>query len=159
VTVLAALRPDSWNFPLLLHVLGAAVLVGALVTAVAAQFLGWRARDSAAVATFSRLSFRALLFVAFPAWWLMRVAAQWIYSKEGFENVESEPGWIGVGFITSEGGGVLLLVAIILAGLGVRRLGRADGGGRTLGRIATVLTTLVLVAYLVAVWAMTAKPN
>jgi hypothetical protein len=135
VTVLAAIRPDSWNFPLLLHVLGASVLVGALVTAVAAQFLGWRARDSAAVATFSRLS------------------------KEGLENVESEPGWIGVGFITSEGGGVLLLVAIILAGLGVRRLGRADGGGRTLGRIATVLTTLVLVAYLVAVWAMTAKPD
>jgi hypothetical protein len=157
--MLAAIRPDNWNFPLLLHVLGAAVLVGALVTAVAAQFLGWRARENAEVATFSRLSFRALLFVAFPAWWLMRISAQWIYSKEGWDEVESEPGWIGVGFITSEGGGVLLLVAIILAGLGVRRGRRGDGGGRTLGRIATVLTTLVLVAYLVAVWAMTAKPD
>jgi len=46
MTVLAALRPDSWNFPLLLHVLGAAVLVGGLVAAVAAQFLGWRAREN-----------------------------------------------------------------------------------------------------------------
>jgi uncharacterized membrane protein len=159
VTVLAAIRPDSWNFPLLLHVLGAAVLVGALVTAVAAQFLGWRARDNAEVATFSRLSFRALLFIAFPAWWVMRISAQWIYSKEGWDEVESEPGWIGVGFITSEAGGVLLLVAIILAGIGVRRGRRAEGGGRTLARIATVLTTLILVAFLVAVWAMTAKPN
>ena len=31
---LAAIRPDSWNFPLLLHILGAAVLVGAVLTAV-----------------------------------------------------------------------------------------------------------------------------
>jgi uncharacterized membrane protein len=159
MTVLAALRPDSWNFPLLLHVLGAAVLVGALVTAVLAQFLGWRARESADVAAFSRLSFRALLLVAFPAWWVMRVGAQWIYSKEGWDDVESEPGWIGIGFVTSDFAGILLLVAIILAGLGVRRLRRADGAGRTLGRIATVVTTLVLAAYLVAVWAMTAKPD
>jgi len=159
MTVLAALRPDSWNFPLLLHVLGAAVLVGGLVAAVAAQFLGWRARENADVAAFGRLSFRALLFVAFPAWWLMRIAAQWIYSKEGWDEVESEPGWIGVGFVTSDFAGILLLAAIILAGAGVRRGGRAEEGGRMLGRIATVLTTIVLVAYLVAVWAMTAKPD
>jgi hypothetical protein len=157
--MLAAVRPDSWNFPLLLHVFGAMVLVAGLVTAVTAQYLAWKPRDNLDAATFSQLSFRALLFIAFPAWWVMRISAQWIYSKEGWGEVESEPGWIGVGFITSEAGGVLLLVAIILAGIGVRRGRRAEGGGRTLARIATVLTTLVLVAYLVAVWAMTAKPN
>jgi hypothetical protein len=157
--MLAAIRPDSWNFPLLLHVLGAMLLVGGLVTAVTAQYFGWRPRDNVDAAAFGRLSFRALLFIAFPAWWLMRISAQWIYSKEGWDEVESEPGWLGIGFITSEAGGVLLLVAIILAGIGVRRGRRADGGGRTLGRIATVLTTLVLAAFLVAVWAMTAKPS
>ena len=30
--MLAAIRPDSWNYPLFIHVLGAMVLVGALVT-------------------------------------------------------------------------------------------------------------------------------
>jgi len=157
--MLAAIRPDDWNFPLLLHVLGAMILVAGLVTAVTAQYLAWKPRDNLDAVAFSRISFRALLFIAFPAWWLMRISAQWIYSKEGWDDVESEPGWLGVGFITSEAGGLLLLVAIILAGIGVRRGRRAEGGGRTLARIATVLTTLVLVAFLVAVWAMTAKPN
>jgi hypothetical protein len=156
VTVLAAIRPDSWNFPLLLHVLGAMLLVGGLVTAFTAQALDWGRREG--TATYARLGFRALLFVAFPAWWLMRIGAQWIYSKEGFDDAESEPGWLGVGYITSEAGGLLLLVAIILAGLGVRRLARGREGN-VLGRVATVLVALVLVAYLVAVWAMTAKPD
>jgi hypothetical protein len=157
--MLAAIRPDSWNFPLLLHVFGAMMLIAGLVTAVTAQYFGWRPRDNLDAAAFSRLSFRALLFIAFPAWWLMRIPGQWIGSKEGWDEVENEPTWIGVGYITSEAGGLLLLIAIILAGIGVRRGRRADGGGRTLARIATVLTTLVLVAYLLTVWAMTAKPN
>ena len=32
MTVLALIRPDSWEFPLFLHVLGAMVLVGGLLT-------------------------------------------------------------------------------------------------------------------------------
>ena len=35
--VLASIRPDSWNFPLFLHVLGAMVLVGAVTAAAVAQ--------------------------------------------------------------------------------------------------------------------------
>jgi hypothetical protein len=149
--MLAAIRPDSWNFPLLVHVLGASVLVGGLVVAVAAQFLGWRRPDDAAA--FGHLAFRALLFVAFPAWWVMRVGGQWIYSKEGLDELDLEPGWVGVGFVTADFGGLLLLVSIILAGLGARRQ------KSILGRIATVLAAIVLVAYLVATWAMTAKPD
>jgi hypothetical protein len=149
--MLAAIRPDSWNFPLLLHVLGASVLVGGLVVTVAAQFLGWRRPDDAAA--FGRIAFWALLFVAFPAWWVMRVGGQWIYSKEGLDELDPEPGWVGVGFVTADFGGLLLLVSIVLAGLGVRRQ------KPVLGRIATVLAAIVLVAYLVATWAMTAKPD
>ena len=37
IDVLASIRPDSWNFPLFLHVLGAMVLVGAVTAAVVAQ--------------------------------------------------------------------------------------------------------------------------
>lgn len=91
--------------------------------------------------------------MAFPAWWVMRVGGQWIYSKEGLDELDPEPGWVGIGFVTADFGGLLLLVSIVLAGLGLR------GQRSVLGRIATVLAAIVLVAYLVAMWAMTAKPD
>lgn len=157
--MLAAIRPDDWNFPLLLHVFGALVLVGGLVAAVAFGVVAWRGRDAEGERALGRLAFRSLLFAAFPAWWLMRLGGQWIYSKEGWEDTADEPGWIGIGFITSEGGGLLLLIALILAGLHVRRLRRSETAGAGLGRAATVLSAIALVAYLVAVWAMSAKPD
>ena len=153
--MVAAIRPDSWNFPLLLHVLGAMLLVGGLTAAVASFSLGWR-RDSV---TLSRLGFWSLLAVAFPAWWLMRIAGQWTASREGYDGGDEEPAWLGVGYITAEGGGLLLLIAIILTGIGVRRLRRADARTSVLVRIGAVLATVVLAAYIVAVWAMTAKPD
>jgi hypothetical protein len=155
MTVLATLRPDDWDFPLLVHVVGAALLVGGLVTAVTALLLGWR-RDTA---FYSRLGFWSLLLVAFPAWWIMRIGGQWIYSKEGFEDRDEEPAWLGIGFITAELGGLLLLIAIILTGIGMRRLRRADAEKSVLVQIGGVIVTLLLLAYVVAVWAMTAKPD
>ncbi len=72
MSAVAAIRPDEWNLPLLLHVFGAMVLMGGLVTAMTALLLGWR-RDAA---PYTRLAFWTLLLVAFPAWWLMRIAGQ-----------------------------------------------------------------------------------
>lgn len=150
--MLAAIRPDDWNLPLLLHVLGAMLLVGGLVTAVTALYLGWR-RDAA---PFTRLGFRTLLLVAFPAWWLMRIPGEWIASKEDLGD--EEPAWLGIGYLTAEGGGLLLLISILLTGIGARRAAR-DGSPSTLARVGTVLATIVLAAYVVTVWAMSAKPT
>jgi hypothetical protein len=106
---------------------------------------------------FDRAAFWALLTVALPGWIVTRVGAQWIYSKEGWSG-EDDPDWLGIGYTVADIGLPVLLISIILAGIGVRRL---KGGRPTnlLGRIATPLATLLLVAYLVAVWAMTAKPS
>jgi hypothetical protein len=157
--MLAVVRPDSVNYALFLHVLGAMALVGALVTAVTAQVLGWRQEAVGDSLAYARVAFKTLLFVGIPAWFAMRIGAQWVASKEGLDNLDNPPSWLDIGFITADGGGVLLLVSVILAGFGARRLARADGGVSNLARSAGVLATFALVAYLVAVWAMTAKPN
>ncbi len=154
MSVLAAIRPDDWNFPLLLHVVGAMLLVGGLLTAVTALILGWR-RDSP---FYARLGFWTLLVVALPSWILMRVGAQLIYDKWNFDE-DDEPGWVGIGWITAEPGLLVLLISIVLTGVGARRLRRSEGGTSVLVRIGAVFATLLLVAYLVAVWAMTAKPD
>ena len=161
MTLLASIRPDSWNYPLFLHVLGAMALVGALVTAVTAQLLGWKRAPAGDSVAYARMAFRTLLFVGIPAWFAMRIGAEWIYSKEGWSNVPSEPNWLGIGYITADLGGVLLLVSVILAGFGTRRLARVDGDGEVsnLSRSAGVLAIIALVVYLVAVWAMSAKPS
>ena len=149
MSVLAAIRPDDWNFPLLVHVLGAALLVGGLTTAATALILGWRRQRNADATGYGRFAFRSLLFVAFPAGWFMRIGAEWIYRREGWDDVESEPDWLGIGYVTADLGGLLLLVSIILA---------AAGETSTLLRVSTVLVTVALVAYVLAVWAMAGKP-
>jgi hypothetical protein len=155
---LALVRPDEWNVPLLIHVLGAMILVGGIATAAAAQAFAWRRTNPADGASLARTSFWALLIVAIPGWIVMRVGAEWIASEQGFDEGDV-PTWVDVGFVTAEPGGVLLLVATALTGLGARRLARSGAETSGLVRASTVLMTVVLVAYLVAVWAMTAKPG
>ena len=156
--MLAATRPTGWDFPLFLHVLGAMVLVGGLTVAVVFQLLAWRKRDPADVAASTRAGFRALLAVALPGLIVMRIGAQWVYSKEGWSG-DNDPAWLGIGYLTADLGGILLLITIILAGLGARRLRRSEGSKSVLTRIAMPLATLLLIAYVIAVWAMTTKPN
>jgi uncharacterized membrane protein len=158
--LLAVIRPDDWNFPLLLHVLGASILLGALIAAATAQLLGWRRRAPADVVPYARVSFRTLLFVAIPGWFLMRLAAEWIADKEGWNDLDDQPAWLGIGYMTAEGGGILLLISVILAGIGARRLSRSNGErGETLVRVATVISVLLVIAYVIATWAMSAKPD
>jgi len=152
VTVLATIRPESWGLPLLLHVLGAMLLVGTLVLAASALILAWRDGNASLV----RLGYRSLLIGALPAWIVMRGAAEWIADKEGLTGGEL-PSWVDIGYSTAEPGFLLLLISTVLAGLAVRRAGRAEMSGG-LSRASTVLVSLVLIAYLVAIWAMTTKP-
>ncbi len=153
VTVLAVVRPDDINVALLVHVLGAMVLVGALVTAATAGIVGWRDETGG----LRRLSYKTLLFVAFPAFIVMRASAEWVYRKEQLDELPEDPDWIGIGYITSDLGGLLLLVALVLGGIGLRRGHSKSGGG--LLKASTVIATLLVAIYVVAVWAMGAKPS
>jgi hypothetical protein len=147
MSVLAAVRPDDWNFPLFLHLLSAMVLFGAVVLAVVSVAGSPQAG--------LRLGFRSLLIGAIPAWIVMRVSAQWIASEENLLDEDVEvPAWIDIGFITSEGSLLVLIAATVCAGIAARR-GRG-GGLRT---ATVVLGGITIVAYVVAIWAMSAKPT
>jgi len=155
MSLLAAIRPDSVNFPLFLHVLGAMLLVGSLLAVGIATVLGWRA-DRERASGLTRFALRTVLIGVLPAYILMRVGAQWTEAKEDFPE-DFEPAWLGIGYITADAGAVLVLVSVILAVIGLRKT--RGGGGLGLGRAAGVISFLLLAAYVVAVWAMTAKPT
>jgi hypothetical protein len=147
---LAAIRPGEWNLPLLVHVGGAMLLVAALVVVAAAMGAAVRRGDGALELT--RLALRALLLGVLPAYVVMRVGAEWIVSKEGVEDAS----WVGVGYGTADGGLLLAIIAAVLAWRATRRGDDAPGGP---GRAVLVLSGVLLLAYVVAIWAMTAKPG
>jgi hypothetical protein len=154
------IRPDDFNFPLFLHVLGSMVMVGALVTA--AYFLLAARRDGSLDQL--RVGYRTLLYGAIPSYIVMRVGAEWISDKEGWNEADPTPDFIDIGYMTSDPGVLLIIISTVLAGLAVRRAGRSDaeagGGAATAGTgvaVAGWLTSFMVLAFLVAVWAMTTK--
>ena len=152
MTVLAVTRPDSWDFPLFVHVLGAMILVGGLLAGASSLAL---ARGNV---RFLRLGYWSLLAVSLPGWIVMRAGAEWIASREGWtKSGVPSPTWLDIGSVIADAGGLILLVALITGGIGVRRLRAGAGSG--LLRATLVLAFVLLAAYVVAVWAMSGKPS
>jgi len=149
--MLAATRPDDWDLSLVVHVGGAMLLVGALVVAVGVMAGALRRGEDAAALT--GLAFRALLLGVLPSYVVMRAGAEWIASKEGLGD--SDLAWIGIGYSTADGGLLVAIIATVLAW----RAGRRRGGPGGAGRAVVVLSALLLIAYAVAIWAMTTKPS
>jgi hypothetical protein len=129
------------------------VLMGGLVTAAGSAIVGWR--DEGAM--LRRFSYWTLLAVAFPGYIVMRIGAQWTASKEHLDNLPNDPSWLGIGYITADAGALLLLIALIVGGIGLRR--SRNGGGGGLLKASSVIATLLVAVYIVTVWAMSAKPT
>jgi hypothetical protein len=138
------------TFPLFLHVLGAMLLVGMLLAVATAILLDWGRGGGGGL---TRFGLRTMVIAVVPAYALMRIGAQW---TEAEADLPGEYTWIDIGYIVADAGAVFVLVSLVLAAIGLRKL-RA-GGGRGLARAVGVISTLMLAAYVVAVWAMTTKP-
>ncbi len=147
MSTLATIRPDSWNFPLFVHIVGAVVFAGGVLSCAA--MLGFARGD----ARLLRLGYWTLLAVALPGYIILRVGAEWILSKEGWD----EPTWLDIGYIVADLGALILLVSLIVGGIGMYRL--RDGKGSGLLKATLVLSIVLLAASTVAVWAMAGKPG
>jgi hypothetical protein len=143
--MLAIVRPDSWNFPLFLHVAGAMAVTGAtaaaFVAAVSSQRWPW----------LRGVVLRTLLAAVLPAWLLMRLAGAWADSRE---PIGDDSTWLGIGYIVGDAGLVVLIVTTILSWVSTRRPER-----RWPVQAVAALAGLYLVALLVAMFAMSGKPG
>jgi hypothetical protein len=139
-------RPHSFDLPLFLHVFGAMLLFGAVLTAVVAAWASFRS-DAPVL---RRAAFWALAAVAVPSFVLMRAGAGWIYSKEGFSG-HNDPTWVGVGFGVADAGVIVLLAAIAVA-----FWWRRSGSGLA-ARLSAGVSSLYLLLLAVAWLAMSGK--
>jgi hypothetical protein len=155
MSLLAAIRPDSWFLPLFLHIAGAMVLVGALTLASVSLIAAWRSGARAPALT--RLAYMSLFYGALPGYIVFRVASEWILDKEGL--TDADLAWIDIGYMVSDIGALLLIIALVIGGISVRRMNRGEAVSAISARIVTGLVAVVLIAYLIGIWAMTTKPT
>jgi hypothetical protein len=135
VTVLAYSRP-FW--PLFLHVLGAMTLFGVMIATLVV-----------ALARLPRATMTALV-AAIPAFVVLRVFAQILWNDEQ-DAYPKDPTWVGIGFMASDIGLLVLLVSIGFAFWWLR------SGKAVAGRIVAGLAGLYLVLLTVAMLAMSGK--
>ena len=146
---IALVRPDSWNLPLFLHVLGATLTFGTTATVAILAFAG-RSAVSERALWLRGLAFKIGFFILVPAWILLRIPAQLIDNKEFPHH---EPGWVGIGYPVTEGGALLIILMLILGWISRRRQESRAAA------VVPWLATLFLVALGVAWFAMSAKPG
>jgi hypothetical protein len=143
--MIAVVRPDSWNLPLFLHVLGAMALVGSVATtcvlAASSQKRIW----------LRGITLRTWLLVVLPAWLLMRVAGQWSDSRE---TIGDDSTWLGIGYIVADAGVLVLIVTGVVGWMSTRRPERCWAA-----RIVAALAGLYLATLLLAMFAMSGKPG
>ena len=151
--LIAFIRTSDWETPLFLHVLGAMLLVGGMFVVTASLVTAWRAEENTAVAL-TRLAYRVLFIVVLPAYIAMRIGAQWVLEESPFND---DANWVGIGYLAADILGVLLLAALVLAGLGLRR--GINAAGTRSAQVVTVVTLVLLAAYVFTIWAMTTKPT
>jgi hypothetical protein len=132
------------------HVLGAMILVGGLVTATSA--LAFARGDVRLL----RLGYWALLAVSLPGYVIMRIGAQWVASK-GWDDVDPAPRWLDIGYLVADAGALLMIIALVVGGIGMRQL--RQGKGQGLLKASLIIAVLILAAAVVAIWAMAGKPN
>ena len=155
----AILRPSDWEWVLLLHLAGVFLLVGGILVVALAAAVAHRAEVATEAAILRRIAFRTLLAIALPGYVAMRVGGQWLESKEEGQLFTGDPAWIGIGYVVTDVGALILIALIVLAWLSQRRAARGDATRSWMANAVLALAPIYLAALGIAWWAMTAKPD
>jgi cytochrome bd-type quinol oxidase subunit 1 len=134
-------------WPLFLHVLGAMTTVGGILTVVVLSYVAWNRSEAA----FLRRATLTAAVATIPFYILLRVFAEIMYSDEKDAFAGNDPTWVGIGYITSDAGFLILLITIGVAFWWKR------SEKPVAGRIVAVTSTLLLLLLTVAMLAMSGK--
>jgi hypothetical protein len=124
------------------------VFFGVVTVAAVTQLTAGRVAEPALL---RRVAFRSMLIVGVPAYIVFRIGAEWIRNKE-IGDAE-DPDWVGTGYLVADIGLLLFLIALILSGIAVWK---SKSG---LAKASGVLSAILVVGLVLAVWAMGAKPT
>ena len=154
--MLAAIRPNEWNWLLFGHLLAAFALVaGVIVVTLTSAAAAWSGRPEQAP-LLRGIGFRTNLVVVIPAFVAIHVLGGLLADRE-FPGDTKEPGWLGASFAITT---IATVVAAVLAGIqywAVRRA-RAGSVGGWQGLTATLVPPVVLAALVVVIVLMAGKP-
>jgi hypothetical protein len=153
--MLAAIRPDTWNWLLFFHLLFAFVLVGATITVVLVSLAAVRPSTARLGLLLRAVAFWTTLGVVAPALIGLRVFGQLLADREFGDD---DPDWLGASFLLTD---VILIIGaallILIQYWTLRRLRKGKEGWPA--RIATYLPAVLLVAMAAVIVLMSGKPG
>jgi hypothetical protein len=152
--MIAALRPNDWNWLLLFHLLSSFLLVAGVVSVALASLAADHGAWPHQVPLLRALAFRINLVVVVPAFVAVHVFGDLLSNREYHGH---EPDWLSIGFTVTD---VTAIVAVALAFLQFWVLRRARVGqlGGWPARLVSYLPAVVLAALMTVIVLMAAKP-
>jgi hypothetical protein len=155
--MVAAIRPDAWNWLLFFHLAFAFVLVGAVIAvttvSVAAHVSAWQAH----VPLLRGVAFWTNLAVVLPSFVGLRIFAELLAGRE-FPDDAPTPGWLDASYPVTDAALVVGGVLTTLLQLWVLRRARAGQVGGWQARLATALAPAVLAALVTVIVLRAGKP-
>ena len=97
--MIAAIRPDSWNWLLMFHLLFAFLLVGGVVTVVLVSLAAGRKAWPEQVPLLRAIAFRTNLVVVLPAFIAVHLFGDVLAGRE-YRN--GDPDWLSAGFAITD---------------------------------------------------------
>ena len=153
--MIAVLRPDSWNWLLLFHLLAASVLVGGVLTVVLVSLATARKAWPEQVPLLRAIAFRTNLVVVLPAFIAVHVFGDLLANREYKDN---DPDWLSAGFAITDIALIVGGVLLTLLQFWVLRRTRAGQPGGWPATLATYLPAIVLAALVSVIVLMAGKP-
>jgi hypothetical protein len=149
------LRPDSWNWLLLVHLLAAFALVGGVLTVVLVSLATARKAWPEQVPLLRAIAFRTNLVVVLPAFIAVHVFGDLLANRE---YKHGDPDWLSAGFAITDIALIVGGVLLTLLQFWVLRRTRAGQAGGWQAGVASYLPAVIVAALVSVIVLMAGKP-